>query len=206
VQAPLRTALFSDLNQDGLQDLVALSSPPGGPSAVTLYLGIGNGLYFTDPTFSPVAVAGEMTLMAATNVNLKTDIFLPEVVLFSARDQAPIVLTNTLGERADIDGSGRVDGFDLAVLAASFGATRGEDFTVQADGTLLQSGSGLGRLVVGGGSALAGQDLPSVSAPCNRLFDPLTGLYGLAADVNLDGVIDGEDLAFLASLFGRSLP
>jgi len=206
VQAPLRSALFTDINQDGLQDLVALSSPTGGPSAVTLYLGIGNGLYFTDPTFSPVTVAGEMTLMAATNVNLKTDVFLPEVVLFSARDQAPIVLTNTLGERADIDGSGRVDGFDLAVLAASFGATRGEDFTLQADGTLLQSGSGLGRLVIGGGSALAGQDLASMSAPCNRLFDPLTGLYGLAADVNLDGIIDGEDLALLASLFGQRLP
>ena len=148
--------------------------------------------------------------MTAGTVNLQTD-FLPDVVLFSTRDGAPIVLTNVLSERADIDSSGRVDGFDLAVLSTAFGATRGEDFSLQMDGTLLQSGPGCGGTsyqcqVVGGGLPVPGQDLPSASVPCDLSFEPLTGLYSIPVDVNLDGVIDGEDLAFIASLFGKELP
>jgi hypothetical protein len=143
--------------------------------------------------------------MAVDNVNLKSDNFLPEIVLFSPLDAAPIVLTNLLNDRADIDGSGRIDGFDLAILAGAFGASRGEDFTIQADGTLLQTGTGFAKVVVGGGAAVPGQDLPVTAAPCNRRLEPLTGAYGLAVDINLDGKVDGVDLALIASRFGQRL-
>jgi hypothetical protein len=59
---------------------------------------------------------------------------------------------------------------------------------------------------VGGGSAVAGQDLPSATASCDGAFTPASASYGLPVDVNLDGIVDGEDLAFLASLFGVKLP
>jgi hypothetical protein len=207
VPAPLVTALFSDLNQDGFRDLVALSGPVAGISQVTIYMALGNGLFFTDSSFSPIEVDGSPTLMTADNVNLQTDSILPDLALFSERDGAPIVLTNVLGERADIDASGRVDGFDLAVFAASFGASRGEDFILETNGTLQQTGPGCGTdyrcLVVGTGHARVGQDLPTASLACDRALDPQTGDYSLSVDINLDGVIDGEDLALLASLFGK---
>jgi ABC-type uncharacterized transport system permease subunit len=114
-------------------------------------------------------------------------------------------MRNVFLERADIDGSGRVDGYDLALFAAAFGASRGEDFTIQADATLVQSGSGTGALVVGTGSFVAGQDLATPSSVCDNIFTPLAGRYGLPVDINLDGQVDGTDLAILASQFGLNL-
>jgi len=32
-----------------------------------------------------------------------------------------------------------------------------------------------------------------------------TVLYGLPVDINLDGIIDGKDLALIASKFGRQI-
>lgn len=208
VPPPLVTAQFTDLNQDGRQDIVALSSPVAGQSTITIYFGIGNGLYFTDQTFSPVTIEGQMLFLSSTNVD--PDSFFPDVILFSKRDQSPIVLTNTLRERADIDDSGRVDGFDLAILTAAFGSSRGEDFLLNANGTFQQTGPGCGMdyrcQLNSAGSSVPGQNLPSTSGICNFGFDPLTGSYGLGPDVNLDGQVDGEDLALLAIQFGRSLP
>jgi hypothetical protein len=211
VPAPLKTAVFADLNQDGRQDLVALSSPTGATSQITLYLGIGNGLFFTDSTFSPVTVEGEMEFLSAENVNLQSDAVFPDVVLFSKRDQSPIVLTNTFPERADIDGSGRVDGFDLAILSTGFGTTRGERFILDPmTATFQQTGPGCGVdyrcQLVGTTSDVPGQNLPSTIGTCDFAFEPLTPGYALGPDVNLDGEIDGVDLAFLASRFGQSLP
>ncbi|HEU4403425.1 MAG TPA: FG-GAP-like repeat-containing protein [Candidatus Polarisedimenticolia bacterium] len=207
-------ALFVDLNQDNIMDLVALSSGDGNPltSNVSIYIGLGNGLFFTDPTLDPIGVPDGMTRMAAEQINAATDPTYPDLALYSAVDGAPFILTNTLNARADIDGSGRVDGYDLAVMARAFGAVRGEDFTIQADGTLLQSGSGAGRVVVGGGSAVVGCDLPqieinsltlAVTYLCDRTFNPESGFYGLPVDLNLDGIVDGKDLAILAASFGR---
>ena len=203
VPGVLLGSFFTDLNQDGRIDLVALSAPASGPSLVTLYIGLGNGLFFTDSTINPDPVPGRISLAAGANINLKTDSFYPDLVLFDTTNEAPIVLTNVLGERSDIDNSGRIDGYDLAILAGAFGATRGEDFTLQPDGTLLQTGAGVSRLVVGSGVIGPGQDFPPVGANCDNLFEPLSGRYGLPVDVNLDGIVDGKDLAFLASLFGK---
>ena len=205
VPAPLRAVVFSDINQDGLKDLVTLSSPAGGPSRVTIYLAMGNGLFYTDDTFNPAPIPGEMTLMGVDNVNLVSDNFDPDVVLLGANDQSPIVMLNVMGERADIDGSGRVDGLDLALLAASFGANRGEDFTLLPNATLLQtSDPPVTRRVIAGGALVPGQELPDPAGFCDGVFTPQRLAYGLAADINLDGVVDGKDLALLAALFGES--
>jgi hypothetical protein len=190
---------------------------------------MGNGLFFTDPELNPAGVPDGMTLLATGHINLSTDATYPDVALFSGVDQAPFILTNILTDRADIDDSGRVDGYDLAVLARSFGAERGENFTLLADGTLLQSGSGATEVLVPGGCTLQeGFDLPDNSATgfflCDRALRPMTSqnanycdpldpnylnpgsaLYGLAVDINLDGEVDGTDLALLASRFGNTL-
>jgi hypothetical protein len=196
---------MADVNHDGRQDIVALSSLPGGQSQITVFMALGNGLFFTDDTLKPDVINDDITLMAAGNTRLATNLFYPDLVLFSARDKAPIVMSNIVLERADIDGSGRVDGYDLAVLASAFGAVRGEDFTLLPDATLLQAGSGVGRTVVGTGSFVPGQDLPGSDVSCDLKLQPLTGPYGLPVDINLDGVVDGVDLAILASQFGQKL-
>ncbi|MEK7283683.1 MAG: thrombospondin type 3 repeat-containing protein, partial [Acidobacteriota bacterium] len=156
--SPPADALFVDLNQDDVSDLVALSSGDFNPATpntnITVYIGMGNGLFFTDPELNPAGVRDGMTLLATGHINLSTDATYPDVALFSSADEAPIILTNILTDRADIDGSGRVDGYDLAVLARSFGAQRGENFTLLADGTLLQAGSGATRALVPGACTL----------------------------------------------------
>ena len=222
-------AQFVDLNQDGVQDLIVLSTGGASTSApnLTVYIGMGNGLFFTDPTLNPAAVPDGMTLLAAGNINLVSDATYPDVALFSGTDQAPVILTNILTDRADVDGSGRVDGYDLAILARSFAAERGENFTFLPDGTLSQVGSGATRTLVPGGCALQdGFDLPRTGFifgvfQCDRALTPMTAqnanycvpadpnylnpgpaLYGLPVDINLDGKVDGTDLALLASRFG----
>jgi len=205
VPAPLRGAVAIDANRDGISDLVTLSSPPGGPSLLTLFVGLGNGLYFTDPTLNPAPVPAELAFPAAGFINIKTDNVYPDLALFSVTDQVPITLFNVIGERADIDGSGRVDGHDLVLLAMAFGAVRGEDFTILPDATFEQTGTGATRRLVGTGAAKPGQDLPNSSGLCSTGFLPVTGLYGLPVDINLDGIVDGKDLALLAASFGGSV-
>jgi len=218
--SPPVDAAFADMNRDGIEDLVVLSSGDGNPATpnVTIYIGVGNGLFFTDPTINPTDVPDGMTRLATGQVNLLVDSTYPDVVLFDSVAQAPVIMTNTILDRVDIDRSGRVDGYDLALLARSFGAVRGEDFTIQADGTLLQSPDLVStpaytpsRVVVGGGVLKEGMDLPApygpgVSLVCTGVLDPLTGLYGLPVDINLDGSVDGTDLALLASRFGQRIP
>ncbi|MBI4169419.1 MAG: hypothetical protein HY510_05715 [Acidobacteria bacterium] len=223
VANPLVDAAFVDLNRDDVLDLVAVSSGgyPSSPN-ITIYLGIADGLFFTDPSLNPAGVPDGAAAITTGNVNLVSDFTYPEVVLLNGQDDAPMVLTNVLTERADIDRSGRVDGFDLAILARAFGATRGEDFIILGpgdpevaldpalDGTLKQSaeppGTAYRRLVMGSATQRVGQDLPDFAGICDGALDRLEGLYGLPADVNLDGIVDGEDLAFIASLFGRGVP
>ena len=212
VPAPLVGIAVADFNQDGIMDLVALSSGSGSPAIpnVTVYIGIGNGLFFTDPSLDPIGVKDGGSLIATGFIDTATDSVYPDVAVFNRGDAMPTVLLNTLTDRADIDGSGRVDGFDLALLARAFGADRGEDFTIQADGTLLQTGSSYDSRVVGSGFATIGQDLCQLTnnpndpgaCSCSHTLDPLFGAYGLPVDINLDGKVDGTDLALLAMRFG----
>jgi hypothetical protein len=248
VANPLVDAAFVDLNRDDVLDLVAVSSG-GFPAStnLTVYMGIADGLFFTEPSFNPAGVPNGAVAITTGNVNLVSDFTYPEIAILNQEDDAPIVLTNILTERADIDGSGRVDGFDLAILARAFGATRGENFIIQPDGTLQQTRTFRCLGGVNSGAACTsdadcedtgmppndgtceevgyrslvdgeldpmnmnpvqrvGQDLPDFVDICDGALDPLEGLYGLPVDVNLDGDVDGEDLAFIASLFGRAVP
>ncbi len=203
--ANLRAVTSLDLNRDNLVDLVAVAGPPGGPTRLQIYMGMGNGLFYTDPTLDPDPLEDELDLPAPGFININDDSLYPEVAFFSRVDQAPFTLFNVLIDRVDIDGSGRVDGFDLVALARAFGATRGEDFVIQSDGTLQQTGTGWAKIVVGSGTRPPGQDLKSVG-DCSPTPQLLTGAYGLPVDINLDGIVDGIDLAFLASRFGDRLP
>jgi thrombospondin type 3 repeat protein len=202
VPAPLRAVTSLDANRDGRIDLLSLSTPPGGPTVFRLFLGLGNGLFFTDPTLDPAPVQAELDFPATGFINIKVDNVFPDVAAFNVTDRVPNTLFNILPERADIDGSGRVDGFDLAVLAAAFGSERGEDFILLPDATLAQTGTGAARRLLASGTLVPGQDLPDSSGICASGLSPLTGAYGLPVDINLDGIVDGEDLAFLASRFG----
>ena len=214
---PPSDLLFQDLNLDLRQDIVAVGTDetdPANPTFdVTIYFGLGNGLFYTDPTSNLSGIPGRGRYLGAGQLNLAasaTDGFYPDIVVFDAAAGAPVILLNVLRERADIDGSGRVDGHDLALLARAYGAVRGEDFTIQADGTLLATGTGPADILIGSGVQMPGHDLPStqvvdnaiVTTLCNRALEPLSGFYGLAVDINLDGMVDGDDLALLASLFG----
>lgn len=205
VAAGFRGVAAIELNRDGLIDMVAVSGPTGGPTRLQVFMGMGNGLFYTDPALDPDPLDDDLDLPVAGFIDIKSDSLYPDIALFSRIDQSPFTLFNILPERADIDESGRVDGFDLAALARAFGAVRGEDFILQADATFLQSGSGWSSTLVGSGSRPPGQDLPS-AGQCGTPEVLLTGAYGLAVDINLDGIVDGVDLALLAARFGDRLP
>jgi hypothetical protein len=203
VSGALQDVVLANVNQDLLQDLVAISTS-GGKTKVTPFIGLGNGLFFTDPTLATTDLPFNATRLQSANVDIKTDVFYPDLVLFEDRDLAPFSLLNTLRERSDIDGSGRVDGYDLALLAASFGAERGEDFTLLPDATFSRSMSDPIQVILRTGAAVPGQELPDSAGDCNARFDAGNGRYGVPVDINLDGIIDGVDLALLAGRFGSS--
>ncbi|PYT35839.1 MAG: hypothetical protein DMF52_09300 [Acidobacteria bacterium] len=121
--SPPGDATFVDLNQDGYLDLVVLSPGDGDPTTpnVIVYIGLGNGLFFSDPSLNSTDVPDGMTFLAAGHVKLVT---YPDLVLFDGVNREPVIMTNALTDRADIDHSGRVDGYDLALLARAFGAER----------------------------------------------------------------------------------
>lgn len=207
VPGTLLDAAFNDFNRDGIQDLVALSTTPGPPpvSYVTVFIGMGNGLFYTDPTLNPPPVEGDAAFIRAGVAHLQSSLY-PDVMLFKRDDGAPIVLTNVLTGRVDIDGSGRVDGFDLAILARAFGSKRGLDFVLQSDATLQQTGTGINSVVFGSGTETAGQNVTAPSPTClsdtTSEFQAVSGAYGIPVDINLDGQVDGTDLALLAIQFG----
>lgn len=202
----LRSVVSLDLNRDDLDDLIVVAAPPGGPTTIKLFMGLGNGLFYTDASLDPdVLVGDELDLPVTGFIDLKSDSLYPDIALFSRLDQAPITLFNILPERADIDRSGRVDGFDLVALARAFGATRGEDFILNSDATFQRTGSGWSERLVASGSRPPGQALPSAS-DCGNTPVLMTGAYGLPVDINLDGIVDGVDLALLASRFADTIP
>jgi hypothetical protein len=197
--------LLVDVNQDHRQDVVVLSSA-AGLTTITPYLGMGNGLFYTDPSLATTGLPFTATRVTSANVDLKTDSIFPDLVVFETRDQAPFSVLNVLPQRADIDGSGRVDGYDLALLAGAFGASRGEDFTLLPDATFAQTGMGPTAVLTHTGALVPGQDLPDSAGFCDNRFNGGSPRYGVPVDINLDGIVDGVDLAFLASRFGANIP
>lgn len=137
-----------DLNQDGYRDLVVSNS---GDSTLSVLMGQGDGTfaYLTcaggsnegracnsdddcagslcrpDPSFSTVYLPGP--LLDLRSGFFRRGIFqnLPEVAGICQPLNNPVILSNVIPERADVDGSNRIDGKDLAMWAKGFGLVRG---------------------------------------------------------------------------------
>jgi len=82
--APPIDAEVVDLNQDGYLDIVALTGGGGLPTTLTIYIGLGSGLYFTDRRSTRPTFLDGMTLLAAGDVNLSVDSTYPDLVLFDS--------------------------------------------------------------------------------------------------------------------------
>ncbi len=137
-----------DLNQDGLRDLVVSNT---GDSTLGVLMNQGDGTFAhktcesgsneggacasavdcpesicrPDPAFSTVSLPGPLG-------NLRNGFFrqesyqdLPEVAGICRALDNPVILSNIIPERADVDGSSRIDGMDLAFWAKGFGRVRG---------------------------------------------------------------------------------
>jgi len=137
-----------DLNQDGYRDLAVSNE---GDSTLSVLMGQGDGMfaYLTcaggsnvgracnsdadcvgstcqpDPSFSTVYLPGPLLDLRGGFFRRDTFQDLPEVAGICQPLNNPVILSNIIPERADVDGSDRVDGKDLAIWARSFGLVRG---------------------------------------------------------------------------------
>lgn len=147
-----------DLNVDGKNDIVVTNR---NDATMNVLMGLGDGKFLRDSSF--FTVLGLPPQPQAVQAGFfHRDIIqdLPEVAALSQPVNNPVILVNIITERADINGSNRVDGKDLAMWAKGFSLTR-------ADSGYTAS---------------------------------------IKADINLDGEIDGFDLVFITSQFGKVLP
>jgi hypothetical protein len=144
-------------------------------------------------------------------------------------EQAPAVCREGLEvafnpNRADIDGSGRVEGYDLSLLAAVFGAfqrvctmdapSAGADGArcddeLDCGGTPGVTGFCTARACVPASPVAAGVACRG-EADCGGTPGGTTlclpSPYNAAVDLDADGLVDGDDLAELTALFGMSAP
>jgi len=133
-----------DLNQDGYRDLVVSNA---GDSTLSVLMGQGDGTFAyktcadgracnsdgdclgsicrPDPSFSTVYLPGPLLNLRSGFFRRDTFQDLPEVAGICQPLDNPVILSNIIPERADVDGSSRVDGKDLAIWAKSFGLVRG---------------------------------------------------------------------------------
>ena len=154
-----RSVVVKDLNDDGAADL-AVANETGG--TVTVLVADTEGGYLPQ---SQLAVgAGPVGLFSGDF----DDNGLPDLATANLESDALSVLTNHLGERADTNGTNRVDGFDIAALSLRAGC--------------------------------------KTRAACvDDQGHPLGLGYRRDADVDLNGFIDGDDLAWVADRFGQLL-
>jgi hypothetical protein len=135
-----------DFNDDGDVDFVVINL---FSDSMTVLLGDGTGHFVRatdlDLHNGPLAVS-----IGDFNEDSRPDLAIANYIPGSTT-----VLLNSLRERADINGSNRIDGFDIAHLGLRAGSENGDQ------------------------------------------------RYRRQEDVNLDGMIDGEDLTLVASSFGE---
>lgn len=126
--------------------------------------------------------------------------------------------------RADVDGSGRVEGYDLSLLAAVFGAFERvcttDSPSVGAGGARCDDEDDCGGIPGVTGFCTARACVPASPAgagiACRQEGDCggapgqtalcLPSPYNTAVDLDADGLVDGDDLAELTALFGMSAP
>jgi hypothetical protein len=154
-----RSIVAVDLNGDGTSDLVVSST--GSPPTLTVLLGQGDGKFANrfcggganigkgclsdsecpgsscqtpNPDFSTVALPAPVTKLRGGFFRRDVIQGLPEVAAISQTLQNPIVLSNVIDERGDVDGLGLIDGMDLAIWARAFGLVRGNPgYALNAD-------------------------------------------------------------------------
>jgi len=140
-----------DLNQDGYRDLVVSNVSDAGDSTLSVLMGQGDGSFayktcdggsdegracnsddecsdsicLPDPSFSTVSLPGPLVALRSGFLRWETFQDLPEVAGICQPLNNPVILSNVIPERADVDGSNRIDGRDLAIWAKGFGLVRG---------------------------------------------------------------------------------
>jgi len=144
VKAP-RSLAVADLNLDGALDIAAAT----GDSSASFYLGDGEGGFVTLPG---IRVGKRPVAIVAADLNLDGA---PDVAVVCENSEWVNPLFNQIADRADINGSNRSDGFDLAAVGLLFAVREG---------------------------------------------DPG---YSREVDVDVNGIIDGEDLGRIVSRFGE---
>jgi len=141
-----QSVAVSDFNDDAIQDLAIVNSDD---NTVTVLLGDGLGSFTrTVDLHLPGGVSPASVAVGDFNADGEPDLAVANL------HGVVRLLFNQLHARADLNGSNRVDGFDVAAVSRLAGCGAGD--------------------------------------PC----------YRRNADVNLDGIVDGNDLAVIASRFG----
>src|SRR4029453_18393753 len=109
-----------DLNADGRRDLVTANT---ADNSLSIFLSNGDGTFLYDPCFEVPVLPGPKDVEGGF---FRRDPLLDfgEGGMLSPSLNTPVVTVNILAERADIDGSGRVNGRDLAFWAKGFGLSR----------------------------------------------------------------------------------
>ena len=140
-----KAVVIGDLNEDGVPDLAALDGETG---TMIVFLQGQDGAYLRQPA---LAVGDDPQALAMGDFDGDDR---PDLVVTDAGGDSATLLTNQLEARGDVNGSGRIDGFDVSAVS-------------------LAAGCALG-------------------SPC----------YRRSADVDLNGLVDGHDLTWIASRFG----
>jgi hypothetical protein len=191
VDFPFGEMLSGDLNADGSDDFVVNDETYGGP-AIRAYLGNGEGL-FTLVTHLPVNAPDSPRNTRSTGIaDMNRDGF-PDLIV--NRGDVVSVLANQIRQRADLNASNRVDGFDLAAVGESAGSVRNADgyrtnVDINLDGMidgddLALIGPAFGTVIETPPALSLGIVPPSLEEQSNTVTFEAAGVDGPMLDVDI---------------------